>query len=50
MKQRQQLQDYMTSELIAQLNYIIYFHIRGSFFNNKQGLFLLSFGYVIMVT
>ena len=32
MKQRQYLQDYMTIQQIVQWNYIIYFHILGSFF------------------
>ena len=40
----------MTNQLIVQWNYVVYFHIRGSFFDNKQGLFVLTVGYGIMVT
>ena len=40
----------MASQPIVQWNYIIYFRIRGSVFNNIQGLFILNIGYEDMTT
>ena len=40
----------MASQPIVQWNYIIYFRIRGSVFNNIQGLFILNIDYVDMTT
>ena len=40
----------MASQPIIQWNYIIYCHIIGSVFNNIQGLFILTIGYVNMTT
>ena len=40
----------MNSQPIVQWSYIIYLYIRGVFFNNVQGLFVLIVGCVYMTT